>query len=144
ESTIPSLPTPAATRYSAAGDPSAPAPTTIAPAARIRFCASPPHSGITSCQKYRSRSRSVSIIASGREERRADVALPGIRHHRDDRGALVLRPSSHLNRGPEGRTARDAGEDPLADAHEPRRGEGVLVVDCADLVDHLPVEHGGD
>src|SRR5262249_27524909 len=58
ESISPSVPTPAAARYSATGEPSPPAPTTATPACRRRVCPAPPTSGRVICRLYGRRSAS--------------------------------------------------------------------------------------
>src|SRR6201996_9838877 len=63
KSTMPSVPTPAAARYSSAGEPRPPAPTTSTLAFLSRFCPVMPTSGMMRCREYRFTSSTLSSPA---------------------------------------------------------------------------------
>ena len=63
---------------------------------------------------------------AGLEQPGAQVALAGIRENHDDHLALVLGPPADFESGPQGRPARDAGEDAFLAGEPSRGGPGVL------------------
>ena len=71
---------------------------------------------------------------------RAQIALAGAATDRDDQLALVLRTLRHLQRRPDVRAGRNAGQDPFFQRQPPRRGKGVLVADRDDVVHDLQIE----
>src|ERR1700742_1555385 len=84
KSTMPSVPTPAAARYSSAGEPSPPAPTTRTFAFFSRFCPVMPTSGMMRCREYRFTSSTLSSSA-GSTRGGNDTVLS--RYGRDQSGA---------------------------------------------------------
>src|SRR5690349_10741677 len=73
KSTMPSVPTPAAARYSSAGLPRPPAPMTRTLAFFSRFCPVTPTSGMIRCRLYRATSSLVSSAAGSTSGGSADI-----------------------------------------------------------------------
>src|SRR3954447_1892258 len=78
-STMPSVPTPAAARYISTGEPSPPAPTASTLAFFSRFCPSIPTSGMIRCRLYR-RTSSIERSAAGSTRGGKDTVAPPAVH----------------------------------------------------------------
>src|SRR5687768_4098716 len=77
------------------------------------------------------------------EEGRREVALPGVRQHREQ-DAPRSRPRRDLARGGEGPARGDAAEDSLGPPELACRRDRQIVADGHELVEHRWIEHGRD
>src|SRR4051812_23344870 len=117
-------------------------PTDTRPAVEARVPGRAPPESANAASHSATR-RSAAPVARGRgEEGRRDVALAGVRQDGDDALAARLRPAGDLQRAPDRRAARHAGEHALAPGQRPGQPDRLLVGAPHHLVQQFHVQDG--